>query len=156
MLLPPSRDLGRARRRHISRDQDTRSAWEGDKTPERIIEEMTADGYLVVFNHPQWSRNVFDDLAKVDGYFAVEVYNHGCEEENHTGHAEPYWDFLLRMGRKVWGIAADDNHNRNPYGETPGEWDSFGGWVMVNAPELSCAAIADALREGPFLLVLGA
>lgn len=124
--------------------------WEGAKTAQRIIDEIRASGYMAMFNHPVWSRNDFADLSRVDGYFAVEVYNHGCEEENHTGHSEPFWDYLLRLGRKVWGIATDDNHNRNPYGDSPGKWDSFGGWVMVNVPELARSSIADALREGRF------
>lgn len=124
--------------------------WEGPVSAQRIVDELRSDGYLVMFNHPVWSRNDYADLTKIDGYFAVEVYNHGCEEENHTGHSETHWDHMLRMGKKAWGIATDDNHNRNAYGETPRDWDSFGGWVMVNAPELSCSAIADALIEGDF------
>ena len=124
--------------------------WVGPQTAQSIIDQLHTDGYMAMFNHPVWSRNNYRHLEQVDGYFAVEVYNHGCEEENRTGHSEPHWDHVLRLGRKVWGVATDDNHNRNAYGETPRDWDSFGGWVMVNAPELTCSAVAEALRDGRF------
>lgn len=129
--------------------------WVGPQTAQFIIDQLHTDGYMAMFNHPVWSRNNYRDLEQVDGYFAVEVYNHGCEEENRTGHSEPHWDHVLRLGRKVWGVATDDNHNRNAYGETPRDWDSFGGWVMVNALELTCSAVAEALRDGRFYCASG-
>lgn len=125
-------------------------AWRGPKTAQSIIDEIIAAGYMAMFNHPVWSRNDFADLTGVCRYSALEIYNHGCEEENHTGNAIAYWDHLLREGRRIWGIATDDNHNRNTYKETPVWWDSFGGFVMVNAPVLTREAIAGALLTGQF------
>ena len=61
----------------------------------------------------------------------------------------------LRSGRRVWGVASDDNHNRNKFGDAPQEWDSFGGWVTVDAEELSHDAIASALFDGRFYSSMG-
>ena len=32
----------------------------------------------------------------MDGYFSLEIYNHGCEMANRTGLAVRDWDSLLR------------------------------------------------------------
>ncbi len=120
------------------------------ETAQAIVDELRQSGHIVMFNHPNWSFSNFEDLLSIDGYFAVEIFNCTAEVETGDGLSTIYWDAALRAGRKVWGIAADDNHNRNRYGEAPPEWDSFGGWVMVNAEELSHDAITTALLEGNF------
>lgn len=124
--------------------------WEGYSTGQRIIDDLKDSGHLVVFNHPNWSFNTFEDLLALDGYFAVEIYNTNGQIENGVGVSTAHWDALLRAGRRVWGIAADDNHNFNKYGEASEDWDSFGGWVMVNASELSRDAVTSALVDGRF------
>ncbi|MGI6163519.1 MAG: PHP domain-containing protein [Bacillota bacterium] len=123
---------------------------EYSSTAQEIIDELRDSGHLVMFNHPQWSFSDFDDLLSIDGYFAVEIFNYTSEMETGNGTSTIYWDAVLRAGRKVWGIASDDNHNGNRYNEAQPEWDSFGGWVMVNAPELSHDAITAALIDGNF------
>lgn len=125
-------------------------AWEGKESVQQVIDELRDTGNLVMFNHPVWSKNELEDMLNVDGYFALEIFNYGCEEENKTGLSTIYWDSLLRRGKKVWGIATDDNHNRNYFDEAPNEWDSYGGWVCVKANELSRDAVSDALLHGSF------
>lgn len=124
--------------------------WTGPATAQNVIDELKASGNLVMLNHPVWSYNTDEDVAALAGYFAIEIYNHGCVVENDSGLATAHWDALLRAGRRVWGVATDDNHNRNRYHEAPPEWDSFGGWVMVGADSLSHDAICDALVAGRF------
>lgn len=124
--------------------------WGGKHTVQEVIDEQRDSGNLVMLNHPVWSLNELDDILGLEGYFAMEIFNYGCEGENMTGLSTVYWDSLLKRGKKVWGIATDDNHNRNTYGEAPVEWDSFGGWVTVKAAELSQNSISDALLKGRF------
>ncbi len=125
------------------------------KAAQKSIDELLEAGYMVMFNHPNWSFNCFNDLLSVNGYFAVEILNYTSQVESGIGFSTVYWDALLRSGRKVWGIAADDNHNGNKFGEAPPDWDSFGGWVMVNATELSHEAITSALLNGKFYSTMG-
>lgn len=120
------------------------------ETAQAAIDELKDSGHIVMFNHPNWSFSNFEDLLSINGYFAIEIFNYTAEMETGDGLSTIYWDAALRAGRKVWGIAADDNHNRNKYGEAPPEWDSFGGWVMVNTDELSHDAITSALHDGKF------
>ena len=116
--------------------------WEGMKTPQSVLDEINGAGNLAVLNHPDWSRMELSDFMDLDGFFALEIYNFGCDMESHTGTAVTYWDSLLRRGRKIWGIATDDAHFRIE--------DYCGGWVMVNAKELTILAVTEALRNGNF------
>ncbi|WP_105615436.1 CehA/McbA family metallohydrolase [Vallitalea okinawensis] len=114
-----------------------------------FFDEMRDKGNLVILNHPIWSQLDFDDISELDGFFAMEIYNYNCERVgDDDGRGTVFWDMLLREGRKIWGIATDDNHNK--FDESDPRSDSFGGWVCVKAPELTQDAIADALLEGRF------
>jgi hypothetical protein len=124
--------------------------WNGKETAQDIINELRNTGNLVMINHPLWSYNELEDLVELEGYHALEIYNHGCEVENKTGLATVYWDSLLRRGIRTWGVATDDNHNNNRYEEAPIDWDSFGGWVCVKAEKLSQDSISKALLQGQF------
>ncbi len=97
--------------------------------------------------HPHWSSTTMEELAELSGYVGIEVYNTGCDRENRTGLAEPYWDDLLRRGRSVWGFATDDSHWQSP--------DQGGGWIMVKAPERSGEAILAAIKAGHFYASCG-
>ncbi len=112
------------------------------RTAQQMIDQLKASGNMVVLNHPVWSRTELEDFVGLDGYFAMEVFNTTCDCEGHTGTADLYWDSLLRRGKKVWGLATDDAHFRTN--------DHLGGWVMVQAQELTHDCIADSLLEGRF------
>ena len=117
-------------------------------TVNEMIAEFTANGFLATVNHPTWSLQGLDDYRSLDGLFAMEIYNHSCylvgyEEVN--GHV---LDELWRMGKRLFCVAADDNHNSHPHGSARG--DSLGGFVMIKAEELSHKAIFQALKRGDF------
>lgn len=131
-------------------DQTMPPKFEGKETVQTVINELIDSGNLVMFNHPNWSFNELDDFVDLEGYFALEIFNYGCEVEERNGLSTIYWDSLLRRGKRVWGIATDDNHNNNKFGEAKPSWDSLGGWVSLKCKELTQDAIADALLEGRF------
>lgn len=109
---------------------------------QRVVDELTSYGYQGIYCHPSWSRVEFEDIREIQGFFAMEIYNHGCAIENHTGLSLEYWDSFLRRGRRIWGVATDDAHHRAK--------DSCGGWVMVSASAFSMDSIVDALMKGAF------
>ena len=49
---------------------------------------------------------------------------------------------MIMGGERIFCIATDDNHN--------GRNDSFGGFTMIKADELSYKALTDALLAGNF------
>ena len=108
---------------------------------QELVDLMAKDGQFVVLAHPIWSRMEPEEVAALEGFHAIEVYNHGCENLCHAGHGEIYWDLLLRRGHKLFATASDDTHKKQ---------DAFGGWVCVRAKERSPEAILDALFAGSF------
>ena len=106
--------------------------------------EATRDqGGLLILAHPQWTGNTFDDALRWN-FHGVEVYNHVCHWLNGKGDGSAYWNAMLAHRPDVLGLACDDAHIR---AEHPG-WN--GGWIVVNAPELTQLAIMDAIRVGNF------
>ena len=58
------------------------------------------------------------------------------------------YDDMLRAGKRIFCIGADDNHNRGI--KDTADWDSGGAWVMIKADRLEYRAITKALEEGNF------
>jgi len=100
-------------------------------------------GALLVLAHPHWCGNSLEDCLrwKFDG---VEIYNHVCHWLNGKSNGLVHWDAALRSNPDTLAFSVDDGHLRP---EHPG-WN--GGWIMVNASELTARAITDAIRSGNF------
>ena len=120
-----------------------------EMTMQGLIDQMRGENAFTVLAHPIWSRMEPEEVRALTNYDAIEVFNTGTERLCHAGHAEIYWDMLLREGKRVWGIACDDTHGKTA------EPDRFGGWVMVRAQELTRGAILDALARGDFYATSG-
>jgi len=108
------------------------------------VDRLRAAGALVSVAHPYWSGQCSAHLMGVEGCFALEVYNGGCEVDDAKGFSHVHWDDLLAAGRRLWGLAVDDAHWRT------GDGDAGLGWVWVKAPALTQQAILDALGQGCF------
>ncbi len=107
-----------------------------------MIDEATRLGYLVSYNHPDWSLQHYEDYAGLTGFHALEVYNTGCVLEGYTlDKGDHVLDEYLNMGKRVYPIATDDCH---------GDRDMCGGWVRFKAPTLSYEAIMTAYEHGDF------
>ena len=104
-------------------------------------------GGLTILAHPTWTGNSFDEADRW-AFDGVEVYNHVCQWLNGKGHGLPYWQRLLRS-RPTLAFSVDDAHIGPHH---PG-WN--GGWVMVQAADLSPRGITDALRSGAFYSTMG-
>jgi hypothetical protein len=107
-----------------------------------ILDDLAANDYLSIYCHPDWSRVEWDDIKDLRGFVAMEIYNHGCALEDHTGLCLWHWDAFLRRGIPVWGVATDDAHHRLD--------DRCGGWISVNAPSLTIRDITEAIVAGRF------
>ncbi|QHT62266.1 CehA/McbA family metallohydrolase [Paenibacillus lycopersici] len=119
----------------------------GLETIQALIDEMKAKGNLVIMNHPTWSRNKPEELLQLQGYTAIEIYNHQSELDEAVGYGVRHWDYLLANGRKVFGIAADDAHG-GPFDAAIQEF--FGGWISVEADRLQQQPIIDAIKAGRY------
>jgi hypothetical protein len=110
----------------------------GDGRIDGLVGSAVARGAVFSINHP------FADCAQCSWDHPVPAGVTGLEIWNRwDGPQEPaiaLWDRLLREGRRVTAVGSSDFHRRPaPLGR---------GSVRVWAPELSTAAILQAIREG--------
>jgi hypothetical protein len=117
-----------------------------DRHPNEVIQAVRDQGGLAVVCHPYWCGHTLRDIAPLEGYFAVEVYNDTCQRIG-KGYSEAHWDDMLDTVGPVCGIASDDAHGVAE--------DVFHGWLMVKAGELSLPAVLTALQEGSFYSTQG-
>ncbi|MEI3580781.1 MAG: hypothetical protein V8Q30_12805 [Acutalibacteraceae bacterium] len=117
------------------------------------IDDLYRRGYMVMINHPFWSRIEYDEILGLNNLFAVEIFNYCSQILENMGESNVCYDALLRNGMKLWCTAVDDNHNDFPLDSA--KCDSFGGFVQVKAEELSERAICNALASGSFYASMG-
>lgn len=111
-------------------------------SPQQAIDMLNQTGAVVFLAHPYWSSLTIKEVLELHDFLGVEVYNHGCNLEIAKGFSNIHWDDLLVRGKKLFGFAVDDAHERIV--------DYCGGWVMVKAQELTKDAICSALKQGLF------
>ncbi len=100
----------------------------------------SSQGAVVYAAHPYWNGLSVDDLLEAQGFAGLEVFNASAEVETGRGDSSTWWDTLLRQGRRVYGVATDDQHY--PL------FELGGAWTMVRARERSQEAVLEALRNG--------
>ena len=124
--------------------------YERSFTPEcinEIIKTAHERGFLVCLNHPSWSLLDATDYLKYEGFDMLEIVNFGCVQAGHADD-ENVLNTMAMHGRFPYPVAADDNHNLCGFDQP--DTDSFGGFVMIDAPRLDYESIAAALRLGDF------
>ncbi len=119
-----------------------------------VIDEANRHGYLVCYNHPWWSMEGFNTFSQYDGYFAVEVFNYGCGSSGHYEFTPYIYSELLRMGKKVLPVAADDIHKI--WKDAKYQKQAFGGYNMIAAKELTYEGVMEAIENGDMYASTGA
>lgn len=107
-------------------------AWLND-----YINAVSKAGFLVTYNHPQWSLQTAADYLGLDGLHAIEVINGGCFVLN--DNTSLHFEQMLRAGMDVIPNGGDDNHQ---------VWDLGRSWTMLKAKELSYDALIEAYKRG--------
>ncbi|MCI5699653.1 MAG: PHP domain-containing protein [Lachnospiraceae bacterium] len=120
------------------------AAWDGAKTAQELQDDLKAHGCITIYNHPVWSRVKEEDFINTEGLTALEIYNYGTVNESATGFDTLRWDVMLRNGKKIFATASDDNHNDGVVE------DSFGGFIVVKAQELTHESIINAMIDGNY------
>jgi len=115
---------------------------------EAAVRSAHEQGALCIMAHPHWCANTLGDAARL-GLDGVEIYNHVCRWLNGKGDGAPYWTAAMETNPQSLGFAVDDCHLGPDH---PG-WN--GGWVMVNAPELTQESIMENIRSGNYYSTCG-
>lgn len=103
------------------------------------LKSVKDGGYLITYNHPQWSLQNLDDIKNIEHLHAIEIINGGCSILN--DNTSIHYEQLLRRGKKLFANAGDDNH---------GSSDTFLAWTMIKSKELSYDALIEAYEKGDF------
>ena len=104
------------------------------------LDEIHAKNNLTIYCHPEWSSTPARYFEKLEGNFAMEIWNSGCVQEDDQDADAAYWDELLGQGKRIYGVATDDGHAMKNH---------CCGWVMVRA-ENNINSILAALNDGKF------
>ena len=110
-------------------------------------------GFFVTYNHPTWSLEDYEDYMNYDGMHAFEMFNGGCIAAGYDDYNPRVYDDMLRAGKKIFCIGADDNHNGRP--DSSRHSDSGWTWTTVKADKLDYRTITDALLKGEFYATEG-
>ena len=118
-----------------------------------FIRDAKENGYICAHNHAYWSMEEFSYLEGYDGFFSMEMCNFGSFLLNGTEYNAHIYDNLSRRGKRIFCHSADDNHNKEPF-DSPYS-DSFGGFTMIMADELTYPSVFSALEAGNFYSSMG-
>lgn len=118
-----------------------------------FIDLMKDYGFFACYNHPYWSLQNYEDYKNLRGFWAMEIYNHGCEHDGLYGYNPQSYDEMLRTGNRLFCVSTDDNHNSYPFSHPL--CDSFGGFTMIKAAQLDYGSIVSALLKGEFYSSMG-
>ncbi len=107
----------------------------------KVIKIARQSGFFVTFNHPTWSLESYADYMGYNFMHAMEIYNNECVQMGYCDYNEKEYDDMLRGGKRIYCISADDCHKAASCG---------GGFTMIKADKLSYRAITNALVSGDF------
>ena len=124
--------IDKAQYRDISDEVKYDQGWLND-----YIRDANDAGFLVLFNHPQWSLQNLSDMAKLEGLCGIELINGGCYW--HNDRTSVHFEQMLRAGKRILPIGGDDTHD---------DAHLFLGWTMLKAPSLTYDNLIAALDAG--------
>ena len=113
----------------------------------KLVSIAKEKGFFATLNHPSWSLEDYEQYIRYSEFNALEIYNTACEMLGYTSSCPSIYDDMLRSGKHLFAVAADDVHK--------GVDDCFGGFVMIKADELKYTTITKALAGGDFYASTG-
>lgn len=116
-----------------------------------VIRTLHENGFIVTYNHPTRSLenySVYMNYSEIDN---LEIYNNACYTDGYDEHNGKVYDDMLRAGRRIFCVAADDNHALI----TKKNHDMFGGFTMFCAERLTHGDIINAFEKGNFYASAG-
>lgn len=126
---------------------DFEKIYSGEGVSKAMLEAQQ-NGFYVVYNHPAWSLESIEDIKNYSGFNALEICNYGSCILGIDDYNPKIYDDVLRTGKKVFCIGADDNHNHVPLDAK--DSDSFGAFTMIKADKLDYPSVVKALLNGNF------
>ena len=107
------------------------------------IRRANEAGFLVQYNHPNWSLNTREDYLAMEGLWSLEILNYCTELETGAEYCPMIYDDMLNHGKRLFCSMGDDNHNADK-----GNVGSFGGATYVGVDSLTYENVFDAMEKG--------
>ncbi len=114
----------------------------------KMMETGRTEGFFVTYNHPTWSLESYPEYMGYNNMNAFEMFNGSCLAHGFDDYNPRVYDDMLRAGKRLYCIGADDNHNVFPADDR--KWDSGVAFTVIKAERLEYKAITDALVNGDF------
>jgi hypothetical protein len=112
-------------------------------TQRHVVDKIHEAGGIAIFNHPEWSRNLPDDVWAAGDLDGIEIYNSFVNHEYAMArHSDCVADQVAFGGRLLPVFATDDAHYFTG--------EECGAFIMVQSGSLSRAGILGAIRERRF------
>lgn len=119
-----------------------------DMPPQDVINAIHAAGGLAILAHPAWSLNTPEEIQKLKGLHATEIYNSvSGVHMSRRADASLIVDMLASKGCYFPLIAADDAHYYDN--------DACKSWIMVEAEDNAREYLIPAIRKGNFYATQG-
>lgn len=118
--------------------------WNGAGEAQRLCDYLRGRGCITTYNHPVWSRVEAEEFIYTEGLWALEIFNYNTVNESNTGSDTLNWDQMLRKGKRIAAVAADDNHNEGYFD------DACGGFIVVKSDELTHESILKNMISGNY------
>ena len=109
-----------------------------------MIKKGRDAGFFVTYNHPAWSLESAEDWLAYEGMNAMKICNFASVEEGFEDYVPYIYDEMLRAGKRIYCIGADDNHN----GTSNPVHDSFGAFTVICAERLDYRTVTTAMERG--------
>ncbi|MBR3836863.1 MAG: PHP domain-containing protein [Clostridia bacterium] len=126
--------------------------WDVERINE-LIALAKERGFFVTYNHPAWSFEDATRLTQYRGLDAIEIFNSGSFVQGYEDNTPIHYSTMARHGIRLFPVAADDNHNKNPF-DHPAN-DACLGWVQIKAEKLEYSSVMRALEAGEFYASTG-
>jgi hypothetical protein len=131
-------------------EKQRRAVWNVENV-QHLIDEANKAGFLVQYNHPNWSLAEPQHFLPLKGLWSLEILNWATEVETGGEYCPYVYDMMLRRtGPSLFCSMGDDNHNHG--GDL---MQSFGGSTMFGAKELTYDAIVQSMVKGEFYCTEG-
>ena len=101
------------------------------------LQGIVDGGFLVNYNHPQWSLQTREDYIHLKNIHSIEVINGTCLFLN--DNTSLHYEQMLRAGMRVCPTGGDDTHSAQKIGNA---------WTMIKAEALSYDALIKAYERG--------
>ena len=112
-----------------------------DLPAQDLVDRILSVGGVVFYAHPYWTAHTLEEMSKISGYVAVEVFNGICELQWGKGFGNVHWDQVLNNGFMIAGMATDDVHYSHQINI---------GWTMIKAKSLARSVIMEAIIKGAY------